>query len=534
MHSPSRRSFLKSIVNGAASTAVLGSTKLFPSPKAASSTPPNVVIFVADDLGWNDVGYHGSEIETPNIDKLAAEGVELDRFYSFPICSPTRVGLMTGRSPVRLGLTDLVKSGTPGPALDEPFLPTFLKAAGYQTWMTGKWHLGDYGDYLPNSRGVDHFYGHLGGEVHYKTHKSGGELDWQRNSVTIEEQGYSTYLLRDEAIQLITSRDDSKPFFLYFPFNAPHTPLVAPNDLNEKYNWIEDENRSIFAAMVDGMDAAIGEIIATLELEGIRDNTLILFFSDNGADSTDGGGSNTPLRGDKGKIFEGGIRTPACINWPGLLPAGQACRQVISVMDIFPTLAAALELEPNNTKPFDGANRWPQIKDADTTVPPDGLVITGPNPDLTSAAFTDDWKLVKTQNQIQLFNIDQDPTESTNLSAANPDVVQHLSNQIQQMLQTNTRIDEKSNFPDIFSIEQNYPNPFNATTQINYSIKSKTQVRLSIFNIRGQEVARLVDRRHTPGSYSATFNAGPMSSGVYFYRLQAGDFVVTKKMLLAR
>ncbi len=194
---------------------------------ATGADKPNIVFFMADDLGWNDVGYHGSEIRTPNIDRLAAKGVELDRYYAFPVCSPTRAALMTARSPIVLGIDSPVgpNGGLP---LDEHLLPQTLQAAGYQTMMAGKWHLGiERAASHPHNRGFEHSYGHLGPAVDYFTHIWGGGLDWHRDGKVLREEGYSTELIAAEATRLVKNRDKSRPTFLYVAFNAVHTPMHA-------------------------------------------------------------------------------------------------------------------------------------------------------------------------------------------------------------------------------------------------------------------------------------------------------------------
>ena len=233
-------------------------------PAAAAPRHPNVIVILADDLGSADLGCYGSEIETPNLDRLAGQGVRFTHFHSFPLCSPTRAALMTGRSPMRCGVAYHVirpwlSYGLP---LEEHILPQTFKAAGYQTAITGKWHLGhSQVKYLPHSRGFDHAYGHVNGAIDYYTHIRDGGLDWHRNGKSVREEGYSTDLLAAEACRWIRSRDRSRPFFLYVPFNAPHSPLQAPKPLIEKYAGIKDERRRVFAAMVDAMDSAAGRKI---------------------------------------------------------------------------------------------------------------------------------------------------------------------------------------------------------------------------------------------------------------------------------
>lgn len=400
---------------------------------------PNVVIFLADDLGWNDVGYHGSEIETPNIDRLAREGVQLDRFYVYPVCSPTRAGLMTGRSSIRTGVMYSVVRpwANYGLPLDEHLMPQSFQAAGYQTFIIGKWHLGhtDY-RHLPMARGFDHFYGHVNGALDYFTHKREGAVDWQRNGKTVIEEGYTTDLFGQEGVRLIKERDKSKPFFLYLPFNAPHSPLQAPDRLIQKYSGIRDEKRRIFCAMVDSMDTAIGRVLDTLDSEGLTENTLVLFFSDNGG-PTHLGARNTPLRGAKATTFEGGVRVDAVLRWPARLEGGRKTSQVLSVLDVFPTLAAAAGVQPRNTKPLDGRNMWEAIAKNETVGREDFFFAVEREDRMRLGVLTQQWKLVRVilyedlETRNYLFAIENDPNEQNDLAADHPDVVADLVERIE-------------------------------------------------------------------------------------------------------
>ena len=305
-------------------------------PLGFTAEQPNIIVIVADDLGWADVGFHGNEqIATPALDRLAAEGVQLDRFYTTPICSPTRAALMTGRDPMRLGVaySTIMPWQNNGVHPDETFLPELLQTAGYQTAMVGKWHLGHaQASYHPNARGFDHFYGHLHTEVGYfPPFASLGGKDFQRNGQSIDDSGYETFLLADEVSRYISERDVTKPFFIYMPMLAPHTPLEAPVDLLAKYADLEDERppsrsemadrtrliskmtgrgsaRPVYAAVVDAMDQAIDQVLDTLDAQGISDNTIVLFFSDNGgATYASGGADNSPLRGEKEMLLRAGF-----------------------------------------------------------------------------------------------------------------------------------------------------------------------------------------------------------------------------------
>ena len=440
------------------------------SVRADAEGRPNVVIFVADDLGWADVGFHGEEqIETPSLDRLAREGVELHRFYTTPICSPTRAALMTGRDPMRLGIAYAVIMpwDNIGVHPAEHFMPESFQAAGYQTAMVGKWHLGHAQmTYHPNERGFDHFYGHLHTEVGYfPPFANQGGRDFQVNGRSLEAKGYETFVLADEAVRWIRARNTNKPFFLYIPFIAPHTPLDAPDDLKAKYADMKDDRkkarskqtdqsrminrllmrnsaRPIYAAVVDAMDQAIGRVLKVLDDEGIADDTIVLFFSDNGgAAYATGGADNVPLRGGKGETFEGGIRVVAALRWPGKVKAGSRFESVMSVMDVFPTLAGAAGVEMGNTFELDGRNLWTAIRGNRKVGLQEPLFFASETPirgAFNLTALTDEWKLVQEIQQgllsadveNYLFRINEDPYELDNRAEKHPDVVAEMARQI--------------------------------------------------------------------------------------------------------
>ena len=432
-------------------------------------TRPNVIIMLADDLGWADTGFHGGPIDTPSLDRLASQGMELHRFYATPICSPTRAALMTGRDPIRLGVVYgvIMTWDNNGINPDEHFMPQSFLAAGYQTAIIGKWHMGHAQQpYLPRQRGFEHFYGHLHTEVKYfPPYTVLGGKDFQCDGKSINGHGYETFMLADEAVRWIRERDRKKPFFLYMPFVAPHTPLDAPDDLLKKYKNINtdlrptrdkftDKTRQIgklmmrpsarpkYAAVVDAMDQAIGRVLKELDDEGIADNTIVFFFSDNGgAAYSVGGADNAPLRGSKGDTFEGGIRVVSVIRWPGKIPAGKKMDQIMTVMDVFPTLAAAAGIKPQNHRKFDGKNMWPAISKGQNMPRKDYIYFGSETPiygSFSLTAFNDEWKLVQKVEQDQvsatvtnyLFRIKDDPNEYNNLAAKYPDVVQELSEKI--------------------------------------------------------------------------------------------------------
>lgn len=397
----------------------------------AANGARNVVFFLSDDHGFADVGFRSETIETPIIDQLAAEGMILERYHGYPICTPSRVGLMTGRNPITVGITGNITEGEDGVPLDEHFLPEAFHDAGYQTWMCGKWHLGGTTSpaYLPHFRGFDHFYGFLSGSIHETNHviPATGVLDWQRNGVPVPEDTgkLTTDLMADEAIQLIASRDPARPFFLYVAFHAVHTPYDAPQDLKDLYAAKGLNGNALqYAAMVSNMDRNIGRVLAELDRQGLRDETLVVFCSDNGADEGKGG-SNLPLRGFKGDVYEGAHRVPAVIRFPGVLPAGVTCDQFISHVDWMPTLAAFTGIATGATKPLDGVDRSAALR-ANEAGRPDGFPIERAQ---GRAVLAGRFKIVRTVNNapFSLYDVYADPFETTDIAASKPEVVNALS-----------------------------------------------------------------------------------------------------------
>ncbi len=402
---------------------------------APSAEHPNVVIFLADDLGWKDTGFQGSEGQTPTLDRLCREGVRFTNLYAFPLCSPTRSALMTGRNPARLGLgyTVVRPWSTYGLSPSETTMADVFRAAGYQTAVTGKWHLGHTNvAHLPRSRGFDHFYGHLNGAIDYFTHERDGGIDWQRNGSALREEGYSTDLVAVEADRWIAARDKRRPFFLYMPWNAPHGPLQAPENLLKKYSAIKDKKRQTYLAMVDALDSGIGRVLHRLELEKVLDNTLVLFLSDNGG-SLPAGGNNGPLRSGKSNVYEGGIRVPGLAYWPGKLKPA-ACAQMLTVYDLLPTLTAACGIPAKTRQPLDGMNHWPAIQGSAAPQPRRNLLFcVQPDSGPRQHALRDGpWKLIRIGQapcdvpQESLYNIDNDPYEKNDLLQQQPEIASRL------------------------------------------------------------------------------------------------------------
>jgi len=414
--------------SAACSRAEEGGEVLSSSPKDG---PPDILLIVADDLGWGDVGFRQGGIDTPNIDRLAREGTTLDRFYAFPVCSPSRAALLTGRSPMRYGfLQGPIKDWNKrrNLPLDEVLLPELLHRAGYATSMIGKWHLGTQKKWWPQARGFDHFYGHLNGMIDYYTHEFEGGLDWQRDGISVREKGYSTDLMGAEAVRILENRDKEKPLFLYLSFNAPHFPLQAPEDLIQKYAGVEDENRRVYCAKVEAMDRAIGRVLDALEEQGMDRETLVIFLSDNGASQVQGG-SNGSLHSGKFTVYEGGIRVPAILRWPGRIPAGRVSEQLTILMDILPTLASVAHFTPQEDRPLDGVDILPFLQEERTERRKPFLFAQQKVVKTLEALLDWPWKLLKRISredrsaETYLFRLDQDPSEEDDLAGANKDRV---------------------------------------------------------------------------------------------------------------
>jgi arylsulfatase A-like enzyme len=411
-----------------------------------ASQKPNILIIIADDLGWSDVGYNGGSVRTPTIDQLAKTGLRLDQHYVLPTCTPTRVGLITGKYPSRYGIL--------GPDYGEviykghPTLASLLAANGYATSIVGKWHMGSP-PHTPLQYGFQSSYGYLDGQIDPYTHEyKNGRNSWHRNDALFEEKGHATDLITQQAVRTIEQKKN-QPFFLYVAYGVPHSPLDEPHEWTSLYDDMNlYPSRQRFAASVSHMDAGIGKILAALDRTGQRNNTIILFMSDNGGqeslnqetDSVEYGGryadkphqvlgNNFPLRGWKGDVYEGGIRVPALVNWPGHLTPG-ASNYPIHVVDWLPTLCSLAQSD-NNTKgiKLDGQNVWPGL----TTKSPDEnnrqmYWKTGKE----SAVREGDWKLVmhRATQHSELYNLKADFRETTDLSKKHPDKVLHLMEQL--------------------------------------------------------------------------------------------------------
>jgi arylsulfatase A-like enzyme len=410
------------------------------------------LVIVADDAGWNDVGYNGSEIETPNIDFLARNGIQLDRFYTAPTCSPSRAAFLTGMPASRMGIVAPI-SGRSEKALPDSLvtLPQALQEAGYKTALMGKWHLGLKPESGPKTYGFNYSYGFLHGQIdHYAHTYKNGDKSWHRNGRFIEEEGHATDLITRETINWLTEkRDPSKSFFLQIAYSAPHVPLQEEKKWKARYKEvISDSSRRNYAAAMTHMDFSIGQIIETLEKEELTQNTLILFMSDNGAQKEwypdqqyDGKygpnptlGSNYPLRGWKTSNYEGGIRVPAVLYWKDHLEHSKL-KEPISITDWMPTF---LELAGVEKKPAHIEGK--SIKDL---IYGEGkrqnrtIYVRG---HLQESIINGKWKIIRTryekkESKYELYQVEKDPEEEHNLITEHPQIAFMLKQKLKQEFQ---------------------------------------------------------------------------------------------------
>jgi len=444
------------ILRHSVSNFVLAVSAVFLFQIAPVAGAPNIVVLIADDMGWGDVGFNGSEIRTPEIDRLAAEGMRLNRFYVQAVCSPTRATFLTGRSPLSTSVSSpfdpWFERGLP---TDEKLMPEYLREAGYQTHAVGKWHLGSNESiYHPLNHGFDTFYGSLHGYLNHESHTMAGRVDWQRNGETVFEVGHVTDLIADEAVRHIQERDPDRPIFLYITFTAPHVPLQASEEAIAAYSHLEDQTRRVYAAMVSEMDGAIARISEALDDAGIMDETLLMFFSDNGGNPRLGA-NNGQLRGAKNSPWEGGIRVPALIHGLDVIEGGTVFDQRLTVMDLLPTFLAAADIPIDAPKQIEGQNMWPVVSVGEPIVSQDVILSNyhSSTDAVLHAFFSDDWKLVQGLNedgevQNYLFDIYTDPYEQNDLATEYPDVLARLVAELAAVPQVEP-INRGQRYPDM-------------------------------------------------------------------------------------
>ena len=416
---------------------------------------PNILFILADDLGWGDVSYHGSGIPTPNLDRLAREGVELDQHYVMPQCTPTRSSLLSGIWSGRYDLTHSQGKANTGFPSGIVLLPEVMRSAGYTTMHAGKWHVGPAPGQRPWERGFEHTYGSMHGTVspwhHLGTPNPLGDF-WQRDGQPLTEEGvHTTDLLTTQAIAWLreqAAQPTPKPWFLYLAHFAPHTPLEPPESWLAKFAGVKFDNDGEkdarmrrYAATVAHLDDAIGQVIAALAATGQKENTLVVFSSDNGPqivpwDHTLDGGTAGKLRGHKATTYEGGIRVPAFVWWPDRLKPSKLTAPV-AVVDWLPTFAALAGAEIPARQKLDGLNLWPLLTGAVTTL--EKRVLYQKYLGGMSALRDGDWKLVTlgtsrfalsnmvgSTREDQLFNIARDPLERQNLAATHPEILTRM------------------------------------------------------------------------------------------------------------
>ncbi|MCC6125503.1 MAG: arylsulfatase [Pirellulales bacterium] len=400
---------------------------------------------MADDLGWADVGWHGGAFKTPHLDRLARAGVELDCHYVQPVCTPTRTALMSGRWTSRWGPHVLAPSNRRAFPPGAITLAGALRQAGYATHLAGKWHLGSRPEWGPNRYGFDHSYGSLAGAVDpwAHTYREGPYLKtWHRDGTLVDEEGNATELVAKQVCQWVRARRE--PWFIYVPFQAVHIPIDAPEEYKRLYaqvNFPGDEGKTDafrrYGGFVSQMDGKVGEFIAALEETGQHRNTLIVFTSDNGGTPALGNAyaghtppltvsvsSNLPLRGHKNQLYDGGIRVPAFVNWPGTL-APRKLAAPLHVADWMPTLTKLVGYAPPADMKWDGLDIWPLV--AGKVEKPAIRTIYIPMHN-AAAVRRGDWKLIRSNNgkKRELFNLAVDPYEKRDLAAEKPAKVKEL------------------------------------------------------------------------------------------------------------
>lgn len=439
------------------------------SSSIAAARPPNIVVILADDLGWSDLGCYGADLhDTPAIDQFASESLRFTDAYAMPVCSPTRAALLTGKHAARLQMTIWSEGSLSGPK-DRPLLQaqalhslphtektiaSYLHDAGYLTALVGKWHLGD-GDHYPETHGFDINIGgtHWGApQTYWWPYRGSGRFGQYRYVPHLEFGTPGEYLtdrLTTEALQVIDKAGD-QPFFLLLSHHAPHTPIEAkPQDVEFFQGKLTPElkhQNAVYAAMLKSLDESVGQVLDRLRERGLEQNTIVVFLSDNGGfvgiDSKSGQTvpvtNNAPLRSGKGSCYEGGIRVPLMIRWPGKTHGASECHQPIVVMDLFPTLLAAAGLQLPADVPYDGLDLNPVLSSPTTSLGRESLYFHYPHYYSTttpvSAIRSGQWKLLEyyEDQHVELYNLADDIGESTDLALQHPGVADKLQQQLQR------------------------------------------------------------------------------------------------------
>jgi len=413
----------------------------------AASARPNVVIILADDLGYGDTGMTGCpDIRTPNIDSIARAGVRFTQFYaSAPECSPTRTALLTGRYPHRVGGLEcaigvgnngrydeaiwLQKRGELGLPETELTIGRLMRGAGYDTAAVGKWHLGYPEKFWPNRHGFDYWFSLLGGGADYYTkeefNEGVGQVHLLEDGRPAPSKQYTTDLFASKAIAWLRTRSKTKPFFLYLPFTAPHVPLQNPAEFDAATGTapVRTKDRKAYAAMVERMDHCIGDVLAQLDAMGVAQDTLVIFTSDNGGEAA---ARNDPFRGKKSSVYEGGLRVPAAARWPARIRAGQVTDQVSLTMDLLPTVLAAAGITPPKERKLDGIDLLPVLDGREKSRSRTVFFRYKRGENRRKAVRKGDWKYANDSGKEELFDLARDPGEKTDLLAMKPEIAKDL------------------------------------------------------------------------------------------------------------
>ena len=418
---------------------------------ASAADRPNILIILADDLGYGDLSsYGGKDIRTPNVDGIGTRGMSFENFYAnCPVCSPTRASLLSGRYPAMAGVPGVIRTHATNNwgylRQDAKLLPVLLKDAGYHNALVGKWHLGLKEENHPLSRGFDFFHGFLGDMMDdYYKHRRHNINYMRKGRETIAPKGHATDLFSDWAVDYIRSRKEEKePFCLYLAYNAPHTPIQPPKDWIEKVTKREpgiSGKRAKLVALIEHMDHGIGKVLEALEKTGQAENTLVIFTSDNGG-QVNVGANNGPLKAGKGTVYEGGIKVPALASWPGRIAPGSSCKRVSLTMDILPTLLEALSV--TSDEPFDGVSFLSELRGKKRAEAKREIYFirreggTAYGGKTIEALRWGNWKLLQNSpfQPLELYNLEADPLEATNLAGKERGVFRDLSARLRRELQ---------------------------------------------------------------------------------------------------
>lgn len=400
----------------------------------SAQTRPNIIFLMADDMGYGDLSCFGSKSNrTPNLDRIAAEGIRFTQAYAAgPLCTPSRTAFMTGRYPARtpVGIKEPLdwtkEDSLTGLSPDFPTLPALLKTAGYRTALIGKWHLGFVPAFSPQANGFDYFFGYHGGAVDYISHTDPhGRPDLYLNDRQEVRKGYLTDLLADEAVRFLANKESS-PFFLSVQFSAPHWPWQIrgswPSPLGNK-EWKEGGSKAVYSEMVRVMDEAVGRIMRALDSLKLSDNTLVIFTSDNGGEKySDMGG----LKGRKFELWEGGIRVPAILRWPGKIRAGEVSDQPLIHMDWTATILTVAGVRAHPDFPLDGQDALRGLRETGGLGSRTFYWRVSRHGKKQAAIREGDWKFLKVEKEEYLFNLADDPFEQKSLSRANAAVRKEL------------------------------------------------------------------------------------------------------------